>query len=66
MLLSAFDVPFTEVVVPLFTVQSAAQLAQYSPVAKVPVLHDGSTIIWDSMAICEYVSEQFLSGQGWP
>ncbi len=66
LLLSAHNIPFEEIVVPLYTDQSAAELARYSAAGKVPVLHHGDVVIWDSLAICEYVSEQFLDGSGWP
>jgi glutathione S-transferase len=32
----------------------------------VPVLKDGAVTVWDSLAICEYISEQYLEGRGWP
>lgn len=42
------------------------RLRQYSPSCKVPVLIDGDLTVWDSLAICEYVSEHYLGGDGWP
>ena len=42
------------------------RLRQYSPSCKVPVLIDGDLTVWDSLAICEYVSERYLGGDGWP
>lgn len=42
------------------------RLLRHSPAAKVPVLIDGPLTVWDSLAICEYVSEQYLGGRGWP
>ncbi|MBT7710893.1 MAG: glutathione S-transferase family protein [Deltaproteobacteria bacterium] len=43
-----------------------SRLAQYSPSCKVPVLIDEELTVWDSLAICEYISEKFLNGEGWP
>jgi len=41
-------------------------LAQINPVGKVPVLvHDGLAI-WDTLAIAEYLAEQFPDKQLWP
>ncbi len=37
-----------------------------SPSGKVPALHHNDVVVWDSLAICEYVSEVFLDGGGWP
>lgn len=42
------------------------RLAEYSPTSRVPVLIDGPLIVWDSLAIDEYVSETYLAGKGWP
>lgn len=41
-------------------------LEQYSPSCKVPVLIDGETRVWDTLAICEYINEKYLSGKAWP
>ena len=30
----------------------------FSPTARVPCLHDGATIVWDSLAIAEYLAER--------
>lgn len=61
-----FAVEFTEKRIPLFTPATDAQLAGYFSNAKVPVLVDGDFTIWDTLAIMEYVSEQYLAGKGWP
>lgn len=42
------------------------RLGKYSPTSRVPVLIDEQLTIWDSLAICEYVSEKYLAGKGWP
>lgn len=64
--LKAFDVPFEEVVLPLFTDQFYSTLATYTPVKKVPVLVDNGISVWDSLAIAEYVNETYLDGKAWP
>lgn len=66
LLLSAYDVPFEQIRVPLFDQDTHAQLARYTDAGKVPVLHDGDTVVWDSLAICEYIGERYLQGRGWP
>src|ERR1700720_2840540 len=30
----------------------------FSPTARVPCLHDGPTVVWDSLAIAEYLAER--------
>jgi glutathione S-transferase len=37
-----------------------------SPVGKVPVLVDGELTVWDTLAIAEYVAEQFPEKKLWP
>ena len=32
-------------------------IQKVTPAGRVPVLHDGDLVIWDSLAICEYVAE---------
>lgn len=50
--------------VPLFTPGYQALLRAHSPAGQVPVLVDGATTVWDSLAIAEYVAER--TGRGWP
>ncbi|TYL46629.1 glutathione S-transferase family protein [Marinomonas sp. IMCC 4694] len=64
--LQAFDVPFEEIKLALFSDTFHSELAKYSPVGKVPVLVDGDLSVWDSLSICEYVNENYLNGKGWP
>lgn len=37
-----------------------------SPVGKVPVLVDERLVVWDTLAIAEYVAEQYPQAQLWP
>ncbi len=60
------DIPFKEKRIPLFTEQTNAQLEQYYSNYKVPVLLDGEFIVWDSMAILEYLAEKFPQHKGLP
>jgi glutathione S-transferase len=60
------NIGFMEKRVPLFTPATDAKLEQYGSDYKVPVLVDGDLIIWDSLAILEYLSEKYLGGTGWP
>lgn len=66
MLLTHFGVEFEEVGISLFTPGFEKVLKKYSPTQKVPVLLDSGVEIWDSLAICEYLSEQYLENRAWP
>lgn len=66
LLLSAFNIDFEEELESLQTEGRKARLGKHSPTSKVPVLIDNHMNIWDSLAICEYVSEKYLDGKGWP
>ncbi len=43
-----------------------AHIAAISPSGRVPVLHDGDQVIFDSLAICEYVAELYPTAGLWP
>jgi glutathione S-transferase len=45
---------------------SEAEIARHSPSCLVPVLKDGDLVIWDSLAICEYLAEKFPAAKLWP
>lgn len=66
LLLRHFELPFTEKRLSLFTDEARAVLKPLTPTGCVPVLLDQQLAIWDSLAICEYVSEQYLQGRAWP
>ena len=65
-LLKHFELKFEEVSVSLFTPGYEKQLKKHSPSQKVPALLDAGVEIWDSLAICEYISEQYLENKAWP
>jgi glutathione S-transferase len=57
-LMKTAGIPFREQVLPLYEKGSSGRLREYSPSAKVPCLHDGTIVVWDSMAIAEYLAER--------
>ena len=59
-------IEFSEKRIPLFTPTMEADLAPYGSNSKVPVLLDDGFIVWDTLAIMEYVSEMYLDNNGWP
>jgi glutathione S-transferase len=64
--MTAFGIPFHEVRVLLDQPDTAAKIAEYSASGRVPVLLAGEMQIWDSLAICEYLAEQFPEKNLWP
>ena len=66
LLLHAFKVDFEEINVSLRQPGLTKRLKEYSAAARVPVLIDGELVIWDSLAICETISDVYLAGSGWP
>ncbi len=66
LLLSEFNLAFEEIRESLGGDDLKERLRRHSPSCKVPVLIDGDLTVWDSLAICEYVSEKHLNGKGWP
>ncbi|PZQ64292.1 MAG: glutathione S-transferase [Phenylobacterium zucineum] len=52
--------PFTETLVELRQENnmSEAEIRVHSPSGLVPVLKDGDLVVWDSLAICEYLAEK--------
>lgn len=57
---------FDEINVPLFTDEGAALIEEWCPAKRVPVLHDGPLVLWDSLAICEYIADKVTDRSLWP
>ena len=62
----AAGVPFDEVLVRLSEPGSKKELLKHSPAGKVPVLKHGARVIWDSLAIIEYLAEIRPAAGLWP
>ena len=62
--LKVLGIPFDELRIPLYRPGSKERILGYSPAGKVPVLRDGDTVVWDSLAILEYLAERYP--QLWP
>ena len=55
-----------QVRIPLATEEGERMKAEWCPAGKVPVLHDGPLVLWDSLAICEYVADKTDGPALWP
>lgn len=58
--------PYTEEMIKLGKPDTRALLLKHSPTAKVPLLKTARGTVADSLAIAEYLAEQFPSEQLWP
>ncbi|MBK5073690.1 glutathione S-transferase family protein [Budviciaceae bacterium CWB-B4] len=63
-LLSQLGIPFEECIVPFDTGSNWEKFRRFSPSGKVPCLVDDQTIVWDSLAIAEYLAESYP--EVWP
>jgi len=59
-------IPFEEKRIPLDTPEFEAEINSFSPTRRVPVLRDGDLVIWDSLAIAEYLNETYAQQTLWP
>lgn len=65
-MLKTAGIPFTELLIPIYTEAGKAQLHALSAADKVPLLITPEQTIWDSLAIAEYVAEQHPGKHLWP
>lgn len=69
-LLKQADIPFEEVKVRFDSFEAGSTFKNtvnaLTPTGKVPVLVDGDLVVWDTLAIAEYVAERFPDKQLWP
>ena len=56
--MKVYGMPFDEKRIPLYASGSKAEILRYSSAGKVPVLHDEGAVVWDSLAILEYLAER--------
>jgi glutathione S-transferase len=66
LVLKQTGVPFAETVIPLYREDSPEKLRHISPSRRVPVLEHGDLVLWESLAIAEYLAELFPETGLWP
>jgi glutathione S-transferase len=57
---------FEEIVVPLRVPETRELMMRHSPSGKAPCLIDGEIVVWESLAIIEYLAEKFPAAGLWP
>ena len=66
LMLKRTGVAFDEVVIPLDESSTRETILKFSPSGRVPALHHAGNIIWESLAIGEYLAEAFPTFDLWP
>ncbi|MGZ8401448.1 MAG: glutathione S-transferase family protein [Methyloceanibacter sp.] len=64
--LKACGIPFTEERVRLRQADSKAEILRHTPAGKVPVLKTKLGLVWDSLAILEFIAERHPEHRLWP
>lgn len=57
---------FTDEVIPLYLPGSREKILQASPTGKVPCLLDGDVIVWETLAILDYLADRYPGIAMWP
>ena len=69
-LLKQAGIPFEETMVKFDDMAEDSpfktQMRQIAPTVRVPVLVDGDLVVWDSLAIAEYVADLYPGKNLWP
>jgi glutathione S-transferase len=69
-LLKEAGIPFEEVMLRFDAFSADSQFKQrlgtLSPAGRVPVLQDGDVVVWDTLAIAEYIAENHPDKNLWP
>ncbi|MCF6436279.1 MULTISPECIES: glutathione S-transferase family protein [Pseudoalteromonas] len=66
LMLEKNGIKFEEIKLPLATPAFYEALKAVTPSLKVPSIIDNDIHVWDSLAICEYINDVYLSGRAWP
>jgi glutathione S-transferase len=64
--MTANGLAFRETVICLGQDATSAEIKKHSPAGKCPVLKHGGIVVWDSLAILDYLAEAFYDRSWWP
>jgi glutathione S-transferase len=65
-LMRHFGIAFDEITIPLAQENTREEILRHTPSGKCPALRDGAIVVWDSLAIVEYLAETFPRIAIWP
>ena len=66
MAMTAAGIDFEDVVIPFDFAAGNPEIRAVSPTGKVPLLRHGDFLVWESLAIIDYVAELFPDAGVWP
>ncbi len=66
LVLHAFDIAFSQTVIPLRQPDSEARIAAVSPTGLLPVLEHDGVKVWEALAIIHYLAEYYPDRAIWP
>jgi glutathione S-transferase len=66
LLMKHFDIAFEETVIPMAQPDTRERILAFSPTGKCPCLKDGDIVVWESLAVIEYLAERFPDRPIWP
>ena len=66
LVLKYFGIPFSEVLIDLRAPDRHIDILKHSPSGKIPALKHGALVIWDSLAIIEYIADTHSGKALWP
>ncbi|NJM35851.1 MAG: glutathione S-transferase family protein [Rhodomicrobium sp.] len=66
LVLTVFGIPFKEIVISLRRPSTKQDILRHSSSGKVPALKSGGLVLWDSLAIIEFVAERHPNAAIWP
>jgi glutathione S-transferase len=64
--LKRLGLPFDEIMILLYEDGSKSLILEQSPSGKVPALRHRDRVVWESLAIGEYLAEEFPAARLWP
>ncbi len=66
LVMKCFGIPFSETLIELRKPDRHLDILRHSPAGKVPILKHGSLLVWESLAIIEYIADRHRDKPVWP